>query len=155
MALRNKVKGKNVLLVENLKPNLQSVSQTCDQRHICIFASKKCEIRKENSGKLVGTAVKTPSNVYILENEEQYYMSQIDESMLWHKSTENLNFDNVVKISNKGTVRNLPNIINPPNYVCRHCIHGKQTKSSFNIKEHTTSQPLEIIHTNLCGPTRT
>ena len=66
-----------------------------------------------------------------------------------------LKFDNIVKISNKGTVRNLPNIINPPNYVCRHCIHGKQTKSSFNIKEHTTSQPLEIIHTNLCGPRRT
>ena len=30
MALRNKVKTKNVLLVENLKLNLLSVSQTCD-----------------------------------------------------------------------------------------------------------------------------
>ena len=66
-----------------------------------------------------------------------------------------LNFDNIVKIINKGTVRNLPNIINPPNYVCGHCIHGKQTKSSFNIQKHTTSHPLEIIHTDLCGPTRT
>ena len=28
-------------------------------------------------------------------------------------------------------------------------------RTSFTIKEHTTSQPLEIIHTNLCGPTRT
>ena len=30
MALGNKAKVKNVLLVENLKPNLLSVSQTCD-----------------------------------------------------------------------------------------------------------------------------
>jgi hypothetical protein len=45
----NKVKTKNVLLVENLKPNLLSVSQTCDQGRILIFDSKKCEIRKEDS----------------------------------------------------------------------------------------------------------
>ena len=31
---------------------------------------------------LLVTAVRTPSNVYILENEEQCYMSQIDESLL-------------------------------------------------------------------------
>ena len=65
------------------------------------------------------------------------------------------NFDNLVKISKKEAVRNLPNIIKPPNYVCRHSLYGKQTKESFNIKEHTTSQPLEIIHADLCGPTRT
>ena len=34
-----KDKAKNVLLVENLKPSLLSVSQTCDQGHICIFDS--------------------------------------------------------------------------------------------------------------------
>ena len=37
-------------------------------------------IRRKDSGKLVGTVVRTPSNVYILENEEQCYMIQIDES---------------------------------------------------------------------------
>ena len=34
-----KVKAKNVLLVENMKPSLLSVSQTYDQGHICIFDS--------------------------------------------------------------------------------------------------------------------
>ena len=99
--------------------------------------------------------MRTPINVYILENEEQCYMSQIDESMMWHRRMGHSNFDNLVKISKKGAVRNFPKIIKPPNYVCRHCLHGKQTKSSFKIKENTTSQPLEIIHIDLCGPTRT
>ena len=36
-----KDKAKNVLLVENLKPSLLSVSQTCDQGHICIFDFSK------------------------------------------------------------------------------------------------------------------
>ena len=78
MAIRDQMKDENVLLVKNLKPNLLSVRQTCDQGHICIFDSKKCEIKIKDLGKLVGTIVRTPSNVYILENEEHYYMSQID-----------------------------------------------------------------------------
>ena len=99
--------------------------------------------------------MRTPSNVYILENEEKCYMSQIDESFLWHRRMGHPNFENLVKISQKGVVRNLPNIIKPPNHVCRHCLHGKQMRTSFKIKEHTTSQPLEIIHIDICGPTRT
>jgi hypothetical protein len=35
----NKAKEENVLLVENMKPNLLGVSQTCDQGHILIFDS--------------------------------------------------------------------------------------------------------------------
>ena len=54
--------------------------QTCDQGHICIFDSEKCEIRKKASRKLVGTTVRNSSNVYILENEDKCYMRMIDES---------------------------------------------------------------------------
>ena len=39
--VNNKIKEENVFLFENLKPNLLSVSQTCDQGHICIFDSEK------------------------------------------------------------------------------------------------------------------
>ena len=54
----NKIKGENVLLVENIKPNLLSVSQTCDQKHICIFDSEKCEIRKMDLERVVGIAIR-------------------------------------------------------------------------------------------------
>ena len=47
-AINNKIKAENVLLVEDLKPNLLSVSQTCDQGHICIFDSK-CETKRKDS----------------------------------------------------------------------------------------------------------
>ena len=74
--------------------------------------------------------------MYILENEEQCYMSQIDESLLWNRRMVHLNFENLVKISKKGAVRNLPKIIKPPNHVCRHRLRGKQTRTSFKFKEH-------------------
>ena len=31
----------------------------------------------------------------------------------------------------------------------------EQTKTSLKTKEHVSSRPLEIVHTNICGPTRT
>ena len=52
-------------------------------------------------------------------------------------------------------MRGFPKIVKPLNLVCRHCQHGKQTKASFKTKEHMTSHPLEIIHIDLCWPTRT
>jgi len=49
----NEAKAKNTLLVENLKHNLLNFGQTCDQVHILIFDSQKCEIKKKDSIKLV------------------------------------------------------------------------------------------------------
>ncbi len=43
----------NVLLVEDIKHNLLSVIQMCDQGHNFLFTTKKCEIRREKSGRLV------------------------------------------------------------------------------------------------------
>ena len=80
----NKTKEKNVLLVENIKPNILSVSQRCDQGHILTFDSQKCEIRRKDTGKIVAGAPRTSSNVYILdlEGEEKCCLGQEDESFL-------------------------------------------------------------------------
>ena len=66
-----------------------------------------------------------------------------------------LNFDNLVKVSKKEAMRYFPKIVKPLNSLCRHCQHAKQTKATFKTKEHMTSHPLEIVHTDICGPTRT
>jgi hypothetical protein len=50
---RKDASTKNVLVIKNMKHNLLSVSQMCDQGHILIFNSKECEIRKEYSDRLV------------------------------------------------------------------------------------------------------
>ena len=66
-----------------------------------------------------------------------------------------INFDNTVKISNLEVVRNLPKITKPLNPICRHCQLGKKTRVRFKTKEYSTSKPLELVHSDLCGPTRT
>ena len=41
--------AENVLLVDNMKHNLLSVSQMCDQGHELLFNSKGCRTRKQGS----------------------------------------------------------------------------------------------------------
>ena len=54
-----------------------------------------------------------------------------------------------------GAVRDFPNISPLENNVCKLCQFGKQTRVQFNAKEGISSKPLELIHTDLCGPMRT
>jgi hypothetical protein len=56
----NKIeKEENVLLVEDMKHNILSVSQMCDQGYKVTSDSQKCEIRKEGLGKLISIAART------------------------------------------------------------------------------------------------
>ena len=81
---RKYVAVKDVLLIENMRHNLLSVSQMCDQGHVLTFTSKDCEIRREDSGKLVATASRTPKNIYILDKimKEKCCLGREDESWL-------------------------------------------------------------------------
>ena len=121
IVVNNKIKAQNFLLVENLNPNLLSVIQTCDQGHICIFDSKKFEIKNKKPRKVIGIAMRNTNNVYISENENQSYLSMVDESWLWHRRLGHLRFDNLAKISTKEFVRDLPKFVFPLKYVCKHC----------------------------------
>jgi hypothetical protein len=75
-------KAENVILVEDMKDNLLSASQMCDQGHKVTFYSQKCEIRKEGSGKLIATTARTSSNIYVLSEigNEKCCLGKEDES---------------------------------------------------------------------------
>jgi transposase InsO family protein len=150
-------KEENVLLVEDMKHNLLSVSQMCDQGHKVTFDSQKCEIRKEGSGKLIATAARTSSNIYVLSEigNEKCCLGKEDESWLWHRRMGHIHFDNLVKVSKREAVREMPQITKPTNTLCKHCQQGKQTKTRFKSKEYSMTRPLEIVHTDLVGPTTT
>jgi hypothetical protein len=147
--------AQNVLLIEYMKHNLLSVSQMCDQGHKLTFDSKKCEIRKEGSGKLVGTTARTSNNIYVLSEigNEKCCLGKEDESFLWHRRMGHIHFDNLVKVSKREAVREMPQIMKPTNTLCKHCQEGKKTKTRFKSKEYSTTRPVEILHTDLVGPT--
>jgi hypothetical protein len=64
-----------------------------------------------------------------------------------------MHFDNLVKVSKREAVREMPQITKPTNTLSKHCQQGKQTKTRFKSKEYSTTRPLEIVHTDLVRPT--
>jgi hypothetical protein len=66
-----------------------------------------------------------------------------------------IHFDKLVKVSKREAVREMSQITKPTNTLCKHCQQGKQTKTMFKSKKYSTTRPLEIVHTNLVGPTTT
>jgi hypothetical protein len=132
--------AENVLIVEDKK--FVSVGQMCDQCHKLVFDSQKCEIRKTNSGRVVATAVRTSSNIYVLSEigNEKCCLGKEDEVWLWHRRMGRINFDNIVKVNKKEVVREMAQIMNPTNTLCKHCQQGKQTKTSFKSKEYSTTK---------------
>jgi hypothetical protein len=150
-------KAENVLLVEDMKHNLLSVSQMCDQSHNVTLDSQKCEIRKEGLGKLFATAARTSSNIYVLSEigNEKCCLGKEYESWLWHTRMGHIHFDNLVKVNKREAVRETSQITKPTNTLCKNCQQGKQTKTRFKSKEYSTTRPLEIVHIDLVGPTTT
>jgi hypothetical protein len=66
-----KGKAQDVLLVDELKHNLLSVSQMCDRECEVLFTSKDCKIMSINSGQVVAKGIRTENNLYVLkENRE-------------------------------------------------------------------------------------
>jgi transposase InsO family protein len=106
---------------------------------------------------LVAIAARTSSNIYVLSEigNEKCCLGKEDESWLWHRTMGHMHFDNLVKVSKREAVREMPHITKPTNTLCKHCQQGKQTKTRFKSKEYLTTKPLEIVHTDLVVPTTT
>jgi hypothetical protein len=152
-----KRKSQDVLLVENLKHNLLSVSQVCDRGCEVVFTSKDCKIKSVDSGQLVAKGIRTKNNVYVLkeEEEEECNLRKYDESWLWHRRLGHLNFDHIIKLKNNGAVKDLPKISKPYDSVCKPCQIGKLTRTQFKSKNFpSTEKPLQLVHMDLCGPSR-
>ena len=154
--LKEKVKARNVLYVDGLKHNLLSISQMCDQGTEVIFRSNGCTVRDLDTGETVIKGRRTLNNLYIFEEgQQQCYLSKDDEHWLWHRRLGHLSFSQIRKACKYQAVCGLLDIKIPDNTICKSCQFGKQTRTNFPEKEGTASKPLELVHTDVCGPFRT
>jgi hypothetical protein len=106
---------------------------------------------------LVATTAINSSNIYVLSEigNEKCCLGKEDEIWLWHRRLWHINFDNLVKVSKREAVREMPQITKPTNTLCKHCQQGNQTKTRFKSKEYSMTRPLEIVHIYLVDPTKT
>ena len=102
-----------------------SVGQLVDKGYLLQFTYKTCTI-KDKDGNLIGIGTRSRVNVFQLNPTTiTCFVAKVDNSWLWHRRLCHIHFYNTVKVSNTFVVRDLPNIINHTNIICKECILAK------------------------------
>ena len=150
----------DVLYVEGLKYNLLSISQLCDKNYNVSFNVKHCMVCNKNSDDVLLLRNRV-NNIYILDLEHSSseitcLSSHEDITWLWHRRIAHINADQLNRLASKDLVNGLPKIKFSKQGLCDACQKGKQTRASFKTKNIiSTSRPLELLHMDLFGPSRT
>jgi len=154
----DKVIIKGVLLVEGLKHSLLSISQLCDKGYKITFEPNLCLITDSKSTEtvLVGKRVNNMLNVSCITSSTNCLPTRNDESWLWHRRLAHIHMHHLSRIASKELVVGLPKPKFERYKLCEACQKGKQTKSTFKpLNVISTSKPLELLHMDLFGPSRT
>lgn len=174
----------DVYFAPGLKHNLMSIGQLIQKGYRVYFKNKECTILdKFPSNQLIAKVQMTSNRMFPLrikldlkvEFSQEHntmnprvherkvatipqvvYQAKIkDENWLWHLRFGHLNFGNLNLLHKQKMVMGLP-LIEKPDRICEGCILGKQHRESFPAgKSIRANKPLEIIHSDLCGPMQT
>ena len=71
-----------------------------------------------------------------------------------HRKMGHLNIRDLIESNRNGTVEGIKLETLNKNFQCDICIQGKMTRATFLKKSDRNSGPLEIIHSDVCGPFR-
>nr|GEU37604.1 hypothetical protein [Tanacetum cinerariifolium] len=126
-----KLDFKDVYFVKELKFNLFSVLQMCDKKNSVLFTETEC-----------------------LNLSPDFKLSDKNQVLLKHKRLGHINFKTMNRLVKGNLVRGLPLKIFENDHTCVACQKGKQYKASCKSKlVNSVSQPLQILHMDLVGPT--
>ena len=147
----------NVLYIKGLKVNLLSISQICDQDFMVLFSKGNCLVMDESGKKLI-SGVRTLDNYYGLVPDADIVCNSIrlPSEDLWHQRMGHASYKHLLVVSKHESVLGIPKLSRVSNVVCGPCQLGKQTKAKhLGTQTSATSRPLELLHLDLMGPTRT
>ncbi|KAL4033283.1 hypothetical protein IC575_006370 [Cucumis melo] len=154
----------NVYVVSDLKRNLISVKCLLEQSYSLTFNVNKVFIYK--NGVEICSA-KLENNLYVLRsltskallNTEMFKtaitqnkrlkISPKENAHLWHLRLRHINLNRIERLVKNGLLSELEENSLP---LCESCLEGKMTKRPFTGKGHKAKEPLELVHSDLCGP---
>nr|GEW34823.1 hypothetical protein [Tanacetum cinerariifolium] len=139
-----KLEFENVYFMKDLKYNLFSVSQICDNKNSVLFTDSECIVLGRDF-KLLDDAnilLRTPRqhNMYsidlnnIVPHKDLTCLvakASAEECMLWHRRLGHLNFKITNKLVRHNLVRGLPTKCFENDHTCTACLKGKQHKASL------------------------
>ncbi|GKF26780.1 retrovirus-related pol polyprotein from transposon TNT 1-94, partial [Tanacetum coccineum] len=149
----------NVEHVDNLRFNLLSIGQICDNKCRVTFFKHDSEITKD--GKVIGRSIRK-KGLYVMElgnmmelgnkPKDKICLATIDEnSTLWHRRLGHTNMRLIQSLASKELVRNLPKL-KCDQHFCDACKIRKQAHASHKAKNIVSmTRCLELLHMDLFG----
>ena len=122
-----------------------------------LFSKGKCLVMNEFGKKLI-SGVRTFDNCYGLVPDVDIVCNSIHlpNEDLWHQQMGHASYKHLSIVSKHESVLGIPKLSRMSNVVYGPCQLGKQTKAKhLGTQTSATSRPLELLHLDLMGPTRT
>ncbi|GAB0095500.1 uncharacterized protein DMENIID0001_108920 [Sergentomyia squamirostris] len=151
---------KNVHYVPKICANLLSVSQMVKHDNKVVFDKNGCRIYDVNQDLVATGSLKngmfkldvaqSEKSVVIDRNREKSFVSKTDDqvnSELWHRRLGHVSYTNMDFLQKQ--VKSGKVI---PDVKCVTCIKGKQSRQPFNDEGERAAKPLELVHSDVCGP---
>ena len=92
--------------------------------------------------------------IEIVQNEHNHLAKKrkvSNETYLWHLRLGHINPNRIHGLVKSGILNSLAFEHIP---MCESCLEGKMTKRPFKAKGYRATKPLELVHTDVCGPMR-
>ncbi|KAE8666843.1 hypothetical protein F3Y22_tig00112490pilonHSYRG00048 [Hibiscus syriacus] len=145
----------NVYYVPNMKSNILSLGQLVEKGYDIHINNYNLSI-KDDKNNFIAKVPMSKNRMFLIniQNDVAKCLKACykDASWLWHLRFGHLNFGGLELLSKKEMVKGLPHI-NHPDQLCEGCLVGKQFRKSFPKESETRAKkPLELIHTDVCGP---
>ena len=141
---------KNVRHVPKLTKSLISAGQLDDAGFTSVFGDSSWKITK---GSLVVARGSKCGTLYMLHvsnvKANVICVTEQPSTSLWHRRLGHLSQSGMKILSRFGYV---PGFNFSDFSVCEHCLYGKQTQSPHKRGSTRKSEPLALVHSDVCGP---
>ncbi|MCO5573286.1 hypothetical protein L7F22_027055 [Adiantum nelumboides] len=150
----------NVLLVLGITKNLISVGQIVEKGYEVKFNKDGCYVKNDKGnvvahGEKNGRLFKLKMNATHNANFSSHSSSS-SSLILWHKRLGHIIHQSIMNLKKEGLVEGLPTFqVNEEPNLCPSCQFGKQQRRRFNKSTYRARQPLELIHSDVWGPSQT
>ena len=141
-----------------IQTKLLSLSSIIEKGAAVEFKSKSYKITIDDKSYTIGHKHGKLYKLNLIPKDETYYLGKAnseESSFLFHLRYGHLGYDNFKLLNNKAMVDGMK--INLKEEFsrndCEGCALGKMYRKPFPKKsQHRSTQPLELIHSDICGP---
>ena len=142
-----------MLYVPKLSYNLPSVSKALEAGKSVMFDSSGCEILNGDN-KVIAFATRV-GNLYCLEfcrrTQHLNVVEKEGNERLWHRQYGHLGEQSLQKLAKKKLVDRFDYDMTSNIGFCEPCIGSKHHRSHFETSTSQTKEPLELVHSDMCG----